>query len=272
VKILYFCSTWGLDDLPDLEAKLAKIKEGGYDGVELDIPTDVATCRRARRVLDELQLEIVAQQWRTGGPSAAAHMAGLAEQYHRATELRPLFVNSHTGRDHFSLEENLAILDHAATLADAGGVPILHETHRGRAMFSAPATEALLRARPGLRLVADFSHWCCVHESLLEDQAERVELAARRSYAIHARVGHTQGPQIPDPRDPRWEPNLQAHLAWWKSIVAHRRAEGCPFLTICPEFGPPPYMTLLPFSQQPVADLWEINCSVREWLRERLSG
>jgi sugar phosphate isomerase/epimerase len=270
LKILYFRSTWGLEDLPTLEARLEKIKQGGFDGVELDIPLDLETCRRARRCLDDLGLALVAQQWRTRGTTPAEHMASFAPQYERALELRPLFVNSHTGCDHFALADNLAVFDHAQALAAAGGVPVLHETHRGRALFSAPATAALLAARPDLRLTADLSHWCCVHESLLEDQAGRVERAAQRSYAIHARVGHAQGPQITDPRDPAWEPNLNAHLAWWKRIVEHRRAEGCALLTVCPEFGPPPYMTLLPHSRQPVADLWEINCFMRDWLKERL--
>lgn len=270
MKILYFRSTWGLEDLPTLAARFARIKAGGFDGVEVDVPLEMETCREARRCLDDLGLEVVAQQWRTRGRTVAEHVAGFEEQYERARELRPLFLNSHTGCDHFSLEENLAIFDHATALAAAGGVPVLHETHRGRALFSVPAAAAFLAARPALRLTADFSHWCCVHESLLEDQAARVERAAERSYAIHARVGHAQGPQVADPRDPLWEPNLQAHLAWWTRIVAHRRAEGCAYLTICPEFGPPPYMTLLPNSRQPIADLWEINCYMRDWLKERL--
>jgi hypothetical protein len=65
-------------------------------------------------------------------------------------------------------------------------------------------------------------------------------------------------------------PNLEAHLGWWRQIAAHRRAEGCALLPVCPEFGPPPYMTLLPRTHTPIADLWEINCYLRDWLKERL--
>lgn len=92
----------------------------------------------------------------------------------------------------------------------------------------------------------------------------------QRSYAIHARVGHAEGPQITDPCDPLWEKNLAVHLAWWKRIVAHRQAEGCEILPVCPEFGPAPYMTLLPHVHTPIADLWQINCHMMEWLRPRL--
>ena len=29
-------------------------------------------------------------------------------------------------------------------------------------------------------------------------------------------------------------------------------------------------MTLLPNTQQPIANLWDVNCFMRDWLRERL--
>ena len=270
MKILYFRSVWGLDDLPTLEDRLKKIKLGGFDGVELDVPLDLETCKRARQTLDELGLEVVAQQWRSSGRTVAEHTASFEQQYERALALRPLYLNSHTGCDHFTPEENLAIFDHATALTGRHGLEVYHETHRGRALFSAPATMQFLAARPTLKLVADFSHWCCVHESLLADQSERVERATKNARAIHARVGHAEGPQIPDPRDPLWQPNLAAHLGWWKRIVEHRRAEGCAILPICPEFGPPPYMTLLPHTKQPIADLWEINCFMRDWLKTQL--
>jgi len=259
-----------MDDCATLEAKFEKITDAGFDGVELDVPLDLETCQRARRSLDDTGLAVVAQQWRTSGKTVAEHTASFEQQYERALALKPLYLNSHTGCDHFTLEENLAIFDHANSLAKKHGVEVYHETHRGRALFSAPATMQFLAARPELKLVADFSHWCCVHESLLADQASRVERATQSAYAIHARVGHAEGPQIPDPRDELWRPNLDAHLAWWKKIAACRRAAGCAMLPICPEFGPAPYMTLLPHSHKPIADLWEINCWIRDWLKSAL--
>lgn len=270
MKILYFRSVWGLEDLPTLEQRFAKIKEGGFDGVELDVPLDRETCLRARQSLDKLGLQVIAQQWRTRGRTVAEHTASFEDQYQRALLLKPLFLNSHTGCDHFSHSENLALFDHADGQAAKDGLPVYHETHRSRALFSAPATANFLTARPRLRLTADFSHWCCVHESLLEDQQASVAAAINRSYHIHARVGHAEGPQVPDPRDPLWQPNLNAHLNWWQRIIETRRAEGCAMLSICPEFGPTPYMTLLPHTKTPIADLWEINCFMRDWLKENL--
>ena len=270
MKILFFRSTWGLEAMPTLEAQLRKIKAGGFDGVELAVPADAAACREARKRLDDLGLAVIAQQCRTTGPTVAEHTAGFEAIFERALLLRPLHLNSHTGRDHFTLEQNLEIFDHAAALAAKHGVELLHETHRGRALFSAPATERFLAERPQFRLVADFSHWCCVHESLLADQAERVARAIKHSSAIHARIGHDQGPQIPDPRDPMWQSHLDVHLNWWKKSVAHRRAEGRAVLCVTPEFGPAPNMTLLPETHQPIADLWDIIVFMRDWLKEQL--
>ena len=269
MKILFFRSVWGLDDLPTMEARFARIKEGGFDGVEVAVPDTVEECKRARESLDKLGLAVVAQQWQSRGRTPVEHKASFEKLYERALFLKPLYLNSHTGCDHFTLDENLSIFDHATALAVERGLPVFHETHRGRALFSAPQTLQILDARPELRLTADFSHWCCVHESLLEDQEERVERAARSSYAIHARVGHAEGPQITDPRDPLWEKNLAAHLGWWKRIISYRQDEGCAMLPVCPEFGPVPYMTLLPHTHIPIADLWAINCYMMDWLKEK---
>lgn len=270
MKILYFRSVWGLEELPTLEERFARIKEGGFDGVELDVPLDRETCLRAREAVDRLGLAVIAQQWRTTGQTVGEHITTFEDQFERALLLKPLFLNSHTGRDHFSETQNLAIFDHAETLAARHGLAVYHETHRSRALFSAPATMSFLSARPRLRITADFSHWCCVHESLLEDQEASVNAAVKHSHHIHARIGHAESPQVPDPRDPLWDQSLNAHLKWWRNIVEARRAEGSSMLSICPEFGPAPYMTLLPHSRKPIADLWEINCFMKDWLKKRL--
>ena len=268
MKFLFFRSTWGMET-PSLGDALIRIKQGGFDGVELGVPSTESECLEARRQCDDLGLLVVVQQW-TAGRDNREHSASFEAQYRRALLLNPVRVNSHTGKDHYSLEENLEVFDRATALEHQEGVPVVHETHRGRALFSTTGSRAILSARPGIRLAADFSHWCCVHESLLEDQSEFMGTAMAHSDYIHARVGFSQGPQIPDPRAPEWVTTMETHLTWWKQIAALRAAEGVPELHICPEFGPAPYMTVIPHTRKPIADLWEINCFMREWLRERL--
>ena len=268
IRIRYFHALWGMA-LPTLEANLRRIREGGFDGVETGVPEDGGERRELGALLERLGLELIAQQW-TRGASPQEHAESFEAQYRRAVELRPLLVNSHSGKDVFTTEGNLSVLARARQLEEQLGIPVVHEVHRGRATFSTNSTSALLERFPELKLAADFSHWCCVHESLLEDQEQFLERAIARSFHIHARVGHPEGPQVNDPRAPEWRQAVETHLGWWQKIVDRRRQEGAALLTICPEFGPPDYMPTLPYTRQPVADLWEINCHMKDLLQKRL--
>lgn len=94
-------------------------------------------------------------------------------------------------------------------------------------------------------------------------------MAISRTDHIHARIGHTQAAQIPDPRAPEWEKAIDYHLKWWDKIIETHKQKGTEVFTICPEFGPYPYMPEIPFSRQPVADLWEVNLYIRDLLNKR---
>jgi sugar phosphate isomerase/epimerase len=270
MRIVYIGSTWGIEG-PTVEATLLKLRSAGFDGVEMGAPAEGTERRELKRVLKDLGMSIVAQQW-TGGTTPLEHLQSLEEQYERNLELEPILVNSHTGKDYFTPAENATIFRRALELEEECGVPIAHETHRGRALFSTIATMELLDSFPGLHLTADFSHWCTVHESLLEDQAGAVERAIERVIHLHARVGHPEGPQVPDPRAPEWGDAVDAHFGWWSGIVEHHRRIGSKLLTITPEFGPPRYMQTLPYTRQPVADLWEIDRAMKDLLQSRLGA
>jgi sugar phosphate isomerase/epimerase len=262
------CAMWGMQG-ETLRANLQMAKEAGFDGVEMGVPPEPERRSELRSLLETLGLSLIAQQW-TAGKDPSEHARSFEEQYRRSVELQPLMVNSHTGKDLFSLEENLVVFRVAERLEAQRAVPVVHETHRGRPTFSAPSTMALLDALPSLALTADFSHWCCVHESLLEDQKDAVGRAVARTRHVHARVGHAEAPQVPDPRAAEWQPAVEAHLGWWQAIVNERKAAGAQVLTICPEFGPPPYLVTLPGSGRPIVDLWEVNRYMKDFLKKRL--
>jgi len=268
MDIIYIGTSWGLE-LPTLEGTLEKVKEGGYDGVEMGVPADPAARRKLRSVLDDLGLALVAQQW-TLGNSPEEHVRSFEEQYRRGIELNPLLVNSHTGKDSWTTSDNVVVLRKARELEEEAGVPVAHEIHRGRMTYSTVAVMALIDAMPDLRLTADFSHWCCVHESLLEDQPERIQRAIEQSIHIHARVGHPEGPQVTDPRAPEWQQAVDVHVGWWQKILEQRARAGAQSLTICPEFGPPGYMVVQPYTRQPIADLREVNLYMKDLLKKRL--
>jgi len=270
MRILIARSKWDFDALP-LGDFLERIRGAGFEASDIHLPS-----------LRESPEEIAALHARHGialvgmitseGTTPEEHCAFLEQRFALAARCAPVHLSCHTGKDYFTRDENLRILRAAGEMSRRYGVPLSHETHRGRATFSAPATADLLAAMPEVRLTADFSHWCCVHESLLGDQEAALSRAIAHSDYIHARIGHAEGPQVNDPRAPEWTAEREAHLGWWQRIAGAQRERGADRLFICPEFGPAPYMPLLPHTRQPVADLWEITLFMKDLLRNRLSA
>ena len=101
MDIIYIGTTWG-QELPTLEATLERVREGGYDGVEMGVPVEPAERRKLRAILDDLGLVFVAQQW-THGATPEEHARSFEEQYRRGAELNPILVNSHTGKDSWTV-------------------------------------------------------------------------------------------------------------------------------------------------------------------------
>ena len=133
-----------------------------------------------------------------------------------------------------------------------------------------PDADEVLAERPATELMLDVSHWCTVSESLLEDQEDALGSFFSRRQA-HPRPGRTRAGTagVSDPRAPEWQPALQAHLRWWDMVVSARRAAGAKTLTTTPEFGPPPYLSVMPWTQQPVGSQWEINLHMMQLLRAK---
>jgi hypothetical protein len=72
------------------------------------------------------------------------------------------------------------------------------------------------------------------------------------------------------PFAPEWKKHLDLYTTWWKEIIALQSQNGAGHLTITPEFGPFPYMPQAPFTQQPLADQWEVNRLMKKYLPEKL--
>ena len=189
---------------------------------------------------------------------------------HEAFLLNPIYINCHSGKDYFAFEQNKELVDFTIKRSSESNVPIYHETHRGRMLFAAHISKNFIEKIEGLRLTLDISHWCNVHESLLADQKDTIDLALSRTNHIHARIGHAEGPQVNDPRAPEWADAVKAHFSWWDQVVKRRRAEG-KFVTFLTEFGPPNYLQTLPYTNQPVANQWDINVYMMQLLRKRYS-
>lgn len=264
-------TSWGFQGTMD--AFCAKVKKEGYDGIELWWPAD------NKKAQDEIFAALKAHDleigFLCGGSQSDPHVH--LEFYKKMVDAaakqniqRPLYINNHSGRDYFSFEDNIKFIEHTEVLSKETGILICHETHRGRMLFAAHITRNFLEKYPRLRLTLDISHWCNVHESLLADQKETVNLALDRTDHIHARIGHPEGPQVNDPRAPEWEQTVKQHFEWWDKIVERKKRNG-ERVTILTEFGPPDYMPTYPYTRQPLGDQWAINVHMMHLLRKRYS-
>lgn len=266
VKIL--SPLWGHEHLPFIDF-LDKIRLAGYDGFDMWLPDNENDKRLLYNYLQQYKMHIVTHQHSASGDTFAEFKRSFLKNLHSDAEPGPILINSHTGRDWFTFEQNLELLDIAQEFSYKTGILVAHETHRGRLGYSPQSTQQFFDARDEYYITADLSHWTCVTESMLENFAPTIQTAIKRTRHIHSRIGFENGPQVPDPRAPEWNYALQMFLELWDEMVAENERSGREIMTITTEFGPPPYMPVLPFSQQPVADQFAINCFMKDLLRER---
>lgn len=269
MEVTFFCPRWGSENL-NWDEFCHKVKEAGYNGVEAGVSFDESEKKDQSKALEKYHLLLIGQYWQSFEKDFEAHLASYIKHLHHLSTLNPIKIDAQTGKDYFSPEQNNRLFKAAETFTHSTGIPVAHETHRNKALFAAPVAKQYLLQNPGLAITADFSHWCNVSESFLEDQQETIDLAVQHSIHIHARVGHTQGAQVTDPRLPEWQDALQAHLKWWKQIYQQHIHRNKSTLTITPEFGPAPYMMHHPLTKEPFANQWEINCWVMEYLKKSL--
>ena len=262
-------TNWGFNGSTDTFC--AKAKEVGYDGIEMWWPSDTQSQTELFDALKKHQLE-VGFLCGVGETDPVKHLAAFKQMINAAAKQNiqpPLYINCHSGKDYFPVDINSHIIQHTIDLAKETGIIICHESHRSRILFAAHIAKQYINQFPDLRITLDISHWCNVHESLLHDQEDTVQLALSRTDHIHARVGHPEGPQVSDPRAPEWQDAVKRHLGWWDKVVELKIKSGAKQLTILAEFGPPDYMPTLPYTRQAVADQWGINVYMMQLLRNR---
>jgi sugar phosphate isomerase/epimerase len=265
LKIL--CPQWGHEHL-DLEEFFRNVKEAGYDGVDTWIPEDKTTRKRFIRLLDEYELCMVSHQHQATGDTIDEFCRSFEYYLNLSLESAPILINSHSGRDSFTIKEQLQVIDVAENFAVKNNIRITHETHRGRIGFGPMNSRDLFSHRPNMKITADFSHWVCVTESYLENFQDELEEAILRAEHIHARVGFVEGPQIPDPRSSFWEHQVQFFLEIWKRIITYQQSIETKVFTMTPEFGPPPYLWTNLSENAPVVNQWDINVYMKDLLKK----
>jgi len=292
MRIHFYRCLWGVLKQAggnlNMPSALSAVKQlGGYKGVELPIRMIMDHGRRDFiKLLRENDLKVIPMVF-TDGPMAPGydavhrkrhpqpardvlrHVDVFKAQIHECLELAEAGgavtkITAHSGLDSFKQREATdffsAVLDFQQSTLPIG-LQVNHETHRHRILYSPWVTREILPLFPDLTITADYSH----HVNVCEAPAADKELSSTfAGFAgavrhVHARYGHDQGPQIPDPRAPEFLPYVRAHDGWWKYILKTQAANGTDVLTVTPEHGPAPYQISLPYSAQPLANVWDVN-------------
>ncbi|WP_339723566.1 sugar phosphate isomerase/epimerase [Maribacter stanieri] len=272
--INYLYPHWGSEHLTTA-GFIKLITYHGFQGIEMNLPNDNVF---EIELLDELQnarnlysnfIVVLQQVLPVEAETVDEYISNVLKHLKRTLPYQPDFINSHTGKDHYSFDENCKIIEAVESFSDINNIPIYHEIHRGRFTFHSTTTLAYLEKYPDLKLVGDLSHWCVTSESMLQDQEYILQKIFPRIKHIHARVGFEQSPQINNPFAPEWEDNLKQFTVWWQQIInEHQNMEE---FTITPEFGPYPYMPQTPFNQMPLANQQELNIEMRDYLKRKIT-
>ena len=229
MEIKYICTYWGRQDMP-IATFVEKALNAGYDGIELNVPVDEEFTRALSEAVDQKNAILIAQMWLPPArENVEQYRARMTANLTHLVSLSPVFINSHTGKDYYSFDENCSLIETAQEFEEKTGVKIL-----------------------------------------LEDQEEILERIIPAVRYLHARVGYDESAQVNHPFAPEWESTLNRFVSWWQTIIDQARDRGEEVFHICPEFGPAPYMPVLPFTGQPVADQWQINLDMMNYLKKGL--
>jgi sugar phosphate isomerase/epimerase len=277
MKAILFKTLWGHEGT--FPEAVALAKEAGFGGIEAAVPLDEDASRRFFSDLEKGNLPWIAEVSTCTPPgifvpeprkSAHHHLVSLEDGIIRSLPGNPIFINTMGGYDAWDFDQAMVFHSGVLDLEQEHGIAVSVETHRGRYSHNPWLFRDIMVRLPGLKITCDFSHWCVVTERLiLDEEPEILRLAAQHAHHIQPRVGYAQGAQVPDPRAPEYLYALEAHERWWDRVWESMAERGSQTVTMTPEFGPDGYLQAAPFTQVPVADLWEVNRWIGHRLRER---
>ncbi|WP_342594949.1 TIM barrel protein [Salinicola lusitanus] len=262
-KLETFRSLWGFQGTWEQAAREARA--AGFDGLEARMPQDERERCAFARFLRTYSLPYIGILF-TSAPvlpqqahTPRQHLDDLECQLRQMQALEPRFVNVLAGNDRWPLAQQVDFFGRALEIASASGLTCLFETHRARSLYSPWITLDLIAQLPDLRFTSDISHWVVTCERLLDDPCDDLTPFIERVHHVQARVGYDQGPQVPHPAAPEYAETLAFHQQHWAAIWEAQRRAGHAVTTLTPEFGVDGYLHHLPFTDAPVADLWQLN-------------
>lgn len=223
-------------------------------------------------VIDLIQsqgFEFIFQHYETISSDFNEHAIQLCRRLKKLANYRPMQINSHTGLDHFSVQQNRSLLVMAEAISRQNNIPICHETHRRRFAYGAHRMEEYSDLQPPLTL--DISHWFCVAETYLDDQRKAVTNILPWVKHLHLRIGHPQGPQIVSFQGSYEKEAINQHLAVWNELAEIHRGQDI-ILPATLEMGPPPYMSQVPYGKNKLKWQFELNCQLLSIFKQSINA
>ena len=274
LDIKFYYPRWGSENIA-WNLFLAEVQKAGFDGVEVyPLQTPLEKPELLQLLGDNgLEFSLLHAEM-IEGKNIARYLQALERNLYelvsyQTNTIKPQFITTQTGREYYTPDQMAKCFEICDRVSAESGIPIIQETHRNKWSYAVHIVAAYLEKFPSLKLALDISHWFCVSESYLEDQQEELDLAIQHSVHLHARVGHTEGPQVTDPRAQENKEALDHHLKCWDKWIAYLKASNISKCTITPEFGPYPYMSYQTYTNTPIASQWEINCFMKDLLKSR---
>jgi hypothetical protein len=276
MNLQLFKTLWGHTGPYSTAADL--VLEAGFHGFEGPIPVELEKRIEFLDTVKSRELLYIAEISTTGfavpdpASTVAQHLHAFERILENSLDADPIFFSAMSGSDLWEFSDSVEFLTKAWEIAQRYQVRVGFETHRSRSLFHPIITKNLLAELPPIELTIDFSHWCNVCERLVLDELPEVlALCAERVLHIQPRIGYDQGAQVPDPRAPMHAADVAAHLRWWKALWTGQQKRGFDTITMTPEFGPDGYLQVDPYTEKPVADLWELNVWTGELMQKELA-
>src|SRR5258708_2686468 len=114
----------------ELEDQFSKIAAAGYDGIESAVE-EITDQVGFESLLLEFGLDYIPLIYTEGN-----HLENFRKLVKLASEFEPKKIIAHAGRDLRSFEEQIKFFEEALLVEKEFGIPIAHETHRRRPLFS----------------------------------------------------------------------------------------------------------------------------------------
>ena len=273
MQLKVFKTLWGFDG--SYQDAIIQAQQQGYDGIEGPVPESINETEQFAERLEQSGLRYIAEIATTGSYvpdrslTVGDHINYIHDRLERLKILRPEFITCLGGCDAWQESDSISFFHQATEIAADIDLDISFETHRGRIFFNPWVTERIVKKIPSLKLTCDFSHWCVVCEGLQESEEEIIESLIQNAWHIHGRIGYDQGAQIPDPRTPLFQDDIQRHFNWWFLIWREHFRQSKNITTVTPEFGVDRYEYFDSVDGNPLVDIDDINLWMADEIRSR---